>query len=1476
MTAAGELTTIIDGVSGHYFVTDGSSGTMLVRGGIIDGVETESGTFYLIVRLDQADPSSPVQRTGLYRVRPGSSTFESVAVDLEKPRELQVDRLSRIYVYDEATASIWRYGTDGERELMVPDIDDFRGMAYDNATNRLLFASRAGLRCLAGDDSVSNFITESGGLMPDDAGRPVVSPEGDVMVFGIGTDTDGNYEIGLFRFGADGVFKDFTESDLDGFYQRWEQTVLGKVWSLTGDIRDGSASFDRFILGLTREEDGLYRNTTHHTKRLSKHDDEWTFDDGRGDIRHYGLDGLLRSATDRNGNTTTYAYDGQGRLTAMVDPVGATTLFGYGDNGRLARIQDPIGRSTLFETDGRGDLVAVTFPDGSRRRYDYDAHHCIVKKSDGLGQTMAFSVNDQGVYSQITYADGTTTQFEAQRPQALAHSDPVPGVNRGYDADLPAGVSAEEPDGLVDANGNRSHYLLDERGYPLTEIDALGNTSSTVRDADDRIIVTRDGRGNEVNLSYDLAGNLKKTTRADGTTISTEYDPVLNLPITVTDPRGHSSFFAYDADGNLIASTDALGNVTTYTYNSRGLALSRTNALGETTRWTYDAQGNPQTITDPLGAITTLTNDAAGRVIAATDPLGHTTTFAYDGFDRLLARTTADGATIHFTYDANGNRTSMTDALGQVTRYAYDATDQLVKITAPDDSETRFVYDANGNRTQIIDPLGHSLTYRYDAANRLTDVTDALGRTTHFLLDENGNRILTADPLGRTTAILYDALDRPVRTTAPDEGITTFAYDPAGNLVELTDPLRHQTTWEYDALNRVLETTDPLNRTRLASYDAAGRIATQTNGRGQVLSYAYDAAGRPRSLDLAGTESITWSYDAAGNPLRVADGDSVVDTTYDAMNRPTSVQQAYGVLGYSYDLSGRRTQLTGAAGAIDYAYDALNRLTGLTDPSARHYGLAYDLAGRLTKQTNPNATYSLLGYDAANQLSDKAHYAGSGMALGDNTYLYDAAGNVMGWGTSDGNIRAFAYDANNRLTAVQSTLPAVENESFAYDKAGNWAPFDARVHNEANEISEDSGYRYTYDLDGNLMRKESKLDPTDVTTYAWDPLNRLIQVNGGEHVVSYRYDGLGRRIAKTVDGVETRYVLDGANVVEERDASGTLTAFNLYAGLDRLLMRRDYGTGATYWTQTDHLGSVESLTDAAGTVVERYRYGSFGRLSVLAPDFSPRASAPLIPFTYTGREWEPEVGMYFFRARFMDPRLGRFISQDPIGLDGGINGYAYCGNNPVMMIDPNGMQDGMAGLAGMTGFNSAQDAYNYAQLQQINQSPTVQAAQAHAQLESLPSVTIVVGISGQGGAALPVGPAAQVTPFSIGVSLSPARGIQAGVLAGGGFGGQILASYSSTVFFQVTNASSLDALKGQGYVLGASGGEGVVIGGDVVTGWANGRPSPSSLFGGQLSIGLGGGFPVEAHAMPTYTIGLTTKQSNLLPPAHEPNGRGRK
>ena len=1303
-----QLSVVVDGVKGSRYVNLGSGGTMVAPGGIVDIAEAESGSIYLITRIDTPDATSPLQTTGLFRLDPNSTTFVPVATDLVAPTEVQLDHFSRIYVYDDADHSIWRYNSGGQREQIVTNINYFHGMTFDESANRLFFVSEAGLQYVSGDDRVATFATDIDMSSVFQLSRPQVSENGNIQIYGYDAI---NAQSTIFSFTAHGVLVQRQPTGMTWGY-RWEVTRLGKAWILNDyvnlDANSGggipnavtiankvktfassTSAADVFLVELL--DLGALHAYKHHGLRdeeITQTSVGWQLDNTIGTISDYSLDGLLLDVKDRNGNATTYTYDSQKRLLKITDPVGAITAFTYSGNGKLASIVDPAGRSTSFQIDGLGNLVSVTLPDGSVHNYTYDINRHIIKKTDGLGQAMSFTVNQQGVYSQVTYADHTTTGFQAQRPGALGAADPVAGVNRGYDTNLPIGVSAETPDGVTDSNGNRSNFILDERGYPLTQTDALGNRTITVRDGFDRIISKIDARGSSTGFVYDDAGNLITLVDAAHAVSQFEYDALLNLPLQAVDPRGNITKFEYDLAGNLTKRTDAQGNATTYTYNSRGQALTRTNALGETTHWSYDAKGNPQSITDPAGNTTTLFCDSAGRIASITDPLGHATTLTYDAANRVLSSTTADGAVTTYAYDANGNRISMTDPLGAVTHYAYNSMDKLVTITAPDNSETKFIYDSMGNCTQTIDPLGHTSIYSYDSANRLVGVTDPLGRTMHFALDGNGNKNSVTDPLGRATLTEYDFANRPVKTVAPDGGITSFEYDLVGNPVKLTDPLLHATTWVYDELNRVVKTSDPMSRARLTSYDLAGRVATKTNGRGQVLRYTYDPAGRLSSLDLAGADKITWRYDAVGNPLQGADDDSLVSIIYDSVNRPITVQQLYGTIDYSYDLLGRRTGFTSIAGSIKYNYDALNRLAGLIDPASRNYSFVYDMAGKLVKQVYPNGTYSTLDYDDAAQLTDMVHYRVSGTIMGDNTYLRDAAGNITGWGGSDGNARSFSYDPNDRLSgSASSAISVVPSESFSYDMVGNWTPYASRHHDAANEITEDIAYIYSYDLDGNLIEKTSKTELSDVTTYSWDPLNRLIQVSKGAHVISYRYDVFGRRIARIDDGVEARYVLDGVNVVEEQNAAGGLTAFNLYAGLDQLLMRQDYAANATYWVQTDHLGSVEALADSKGNVVERYRYGSFGQITVMDSAFTVLSTAPKIPFTYTGREWEPEVGMYFYRARYMDPRLGRFISQDPLAFSAGdINIYAYVLNAPINYVDPYGLDVTVTLYEGAHGF----------------------------------------------------------------------------------------------------------------------------------------------------------------------------------------------
>ncbi len=205
---------------------------------------------------------------------------------------------------------------------------------------------------------------------------------------------------------------------------------------------------------------------------------------------------------------------------------------------------------------------------------------------------------------------------------------------------------------------------------------------------------------------------------------------------------------------------------------------------------------------------------------------------------------------------------------------------------------------------------------------------------------------------------------------------------------------------------------------------------------------------------------------------------------------------------------------------------------------------------------------------------------------------------------------------------------------------------------------------YSYDNNGNLL---SKSNTGGTTSYAWDHENRLTSVTlpGSEGIVNFQYDPFGRRIYKSSSSGTTTFVYDGPNVIEEIDATGSLMARYTHAlGIDEpLAMLR--GNTTSYY-HTDGLGSVTSLSDSKGNLVSTYEYDSFGNLTSSTGSISN-------PFLYTGREFDAETGLYFYRARYYNPSIGRFISEDPIGFAGGINMYAYVGNNPGNYTDPEGL-----------------------------------------------------------------------------------------------------------------------------------------------------------------------------------------------------------
>jgi RHS repeat-associated protein len=274
----------------------------------------------------------------------------------------------------------------------------------------------------------------------------------------------------------------------------------------------------------------------------------------------------------------------------------------------------------------------------------------------------------------------------------------------------------------------------------------------------------------------------------------------------------------------------------------------------------------------------------------------------------------------------------------------------------------------------------------------------------------------------------------------------------------------------------------------------------------------------------------------------------------------------------------------------------------------------------------------------------------------------------------------YSYDDIYRLTSADH--PAQPDESYTYDKVGN--RLTSVQHNDwsydaNNRLLSYNGISYTYDNNGNMISKD---DNGSVTSYTYDYENRLVSINYELSTMNYSYDPFGKRLSKTVDGVTTYYLYDNEDIIAEFDSSGNLIASYVHGqGIDEpISMTR---AGNTYYYTFDGLGSVVELTDDNENVVETYSYDSFGGLR--AP--------PVIenPYTYTGREFDPETNLYYYRNRYYDPAIGRFITADPslrpdvyyiafswaksILNPQQLNLFIYVSNNPINNIDPFGLRE---------------------------------------------------------------------------------------------------------------------------------------------------------------------------------------------------------
>jgi RHS repeat-associated protein len=947
----------------------------------------------------------------------------------------------------------------------------------------------------------------------------------------------------------------------------------------------------------------------------------------------YAFDALGRLARilDRNGNTLVLSYTGN-QLSTVTAPGGLALAFDHDPDGHITRVTGPIGRSIGFTYNISGDLTVVTDTQGFTT-FTYDADHRLLTATDANGATFVRnSYDDQGrVVAQRYALDNPTTFAYYEFDHITAVTDPL---------------------------GHTTTHEYDGDRRLITQTNGLGGSVVDAYDACNNRTTSTDERGFTTRTAYDERGNPTVITDALDTTTTMRYDAQDNL-LQITDARGYSTLYEYDTHGNLITRTDALSGTLVNALDEYGQIVSRVDEAGNTTRFGYDLYGHRTVVTNALGYAARQVVDPAGRLIAETDALGHTTTYAYDAANHTVAVTNTLNQVTRSAYDPIGHQTAVTDATGVAITYTYDLKGRLIAESDGAGHLTHYGYDALDRRDVVTDALGYTTHYGYDGLSHLVAITDALGGTTRYTYDAAGNRTSVTDANGNTTRYGFDALGRTVAITDALGGVTRYGFDGVGNRAVITDANSHVTTMGYDPLNRLVWTAGPLSRSVRHSYDPLGHVTVITRADGTEIAQTYDPLGQV-TLRSTPDGTIAYQYDALGSRVAMTDTTGTTRYTYDGLGQLLQVAQPGSApVTYAYDAAGNRTHLTYPDGrVVTYTYGAAHRLAQVTDWASRVVSYTYDALGRPVAQYNPNGTTVSFEHDALDRAVAITHESTVSGTFGFFRYAYDAVGNrtVM----TDGlGATGHQYDALYRVSGVD--YPDGESITYAYDAMGNRLALTSTVHgtvtytyDAADQLLASGPITFAWDLNGNLIARSG-------VSYTWDDLNRLAAVVSKTDVVTFTYNGDGARVARSVNGAATTTIQDVGlplpYVLEEANGSGTT---RYVYGLD--MLAHETPAGAPFHYHHDALGSTRHLSNQSGQAVAGYAYDAFGAVRWT------RGSAGT-DFTFAGEQADPATGLYFLRARYYDPALGRFISGDPCPGDVAqpwtLNRYVYCANNPV-------------------------------------------------------------------------------------------------------------------------------------------------------------------------------------------------------------------
>jgi len=1120
-----------------------------------------------------------------------------------------------------------------------------------------------------GKTSSITYTDERGGehnYLVNESTYAVTPPTGEFDTLSLDTPSSGYYTL-TFRNGVKYVFQGSNLKTTPGNTAKLTQ-ILDSYGNQLAFGYDGNGNLNSItdnlaISGRTGLAITCYPGTM-HIKDIT----DWS---GRKWSYTYDTYGNLQSVTNPVSKTTQYTYSPTGShsltLVTLPENRGGTpvaTTFVYYQNGKTFNYKNSLGQAETMDYDLYRRSTRVTDPRGFVREYEYDANGLMTKLTEPDGGIALF--------------DNTTDLLRYKKTDALNYV-----TTYSYRNDHSAS-------GASDTGGNVTQ-----------ETDPLSNTLQYSYGIYDQVTTIKDKNGNTFTTTYYTStnpstgavagkpqsitlGSLSGTANVLLKTYTYNPDGTIKQMVEQIDPavpsrRRITDFVWENNQGLNLQKVTVSGSgktvQTTYAYDSLGRKRSETlwrrasptdaTLTGLSTSYTYDAHDRVTRVTDPVGNIMENIYDGNGKVQQVngyyvksdgTYDARVISVRTYDAADRLGTETDIYGNVTRYVYDEAGNLIRVTDPNGHIVKYEYDAMNRRTAVIDANGFKARTIYDAAGHPVQVINPLDKATVTSYDAIGRPTAVTDPLAHQTTFTYDANGNLKTMVDAnanaglqpknsYGATVYKEYDELNRVKREVDALGGVTSYTYDLLGNITSIADAEKHTTTFIYDDLGRLAEVRDPLyattNKATTFTYYETGNVLTKTKRNGAVATYTYDLLNRPTQAlfsSAGGSIVETTVYDIYGNKLSVSNQDVTYTYEYDLKNRPTKKtdSRVNKSLVYTYGKAGEVLSKTSYDGSVtEYRYDSANKLVAERNADYLQVSYQYDGAGRLLNRILSNGAKTSYSWDDGNRLASLTNTGANGTVVNSTAYQRDRVGNITSQADASGTT-AFTYDALYRLT--NADYPGTGNDvSYTYDKVGN------RLTETRSSFASVQGTQsFTYDAKG-----------------------RVTSVNDS----MFKYDPYDYRISKNDSKGSQTYLLEGEHLEAIMSGNNWSAIYMRGAVIDEVVNGFQYSTDGVWTNYTFHhdtLQSVLGLSGHDGSVLQTVNYGPFGEKITAAGATNNN------PLHFTGREEDADSGLYYFRARYYDPAIGRFITEDPMGFAAGINFYAYANNNPINANDPTG------------------------------------------------------------------------------------------------------------------------------------------------------------------------------------------------------------